>query len=125
MVKQLEHYKYQSLFQYMYNHKHSLLIQNSKILSMTREEYYAFLNTEIDETVLQKVYTTPVITKNQAGERVILRKRLEDFFEHDKDINRTQGIINAYRYGYSKAQIADFLGISDTAVSKYVKNYAL
>ena len=48
----------------------------------------------------------------------VLKKRLETFFEIDRDINRDTNIKNAYLYGYIKSDIAEFLEISHTAVSK-------
>ncbi len=48
----------------------------------------------------------------------ILQKRLETCFEYDRDINRNTNLKSAFEYGYSKADIAEFLKISHTAVNK-------
>ncbi len=50
----------------------------------------------------------------------ILNKRLETFFEKDKDINRNQNIKLAYDYGYSNAEIADYLGLSFNTVKNAI-----
>lgn len=121
IVKKLEHYKYQSLFQYRYSAKHISLLDNSKIKNMSKEEYYAFLNSDLDEENFEKVYTTPKVIVSSKGERKILEKRLESFFEFDRDINRAQNIQKAYEYGYTKAHIANFLGLSPAAVARYTK----
>lgn len=88
---------------------------------MSKEEYYAFLNSDLDEENFEKVYTTPKVIVSSKGERKILEKRLESFFEFDRDINRAQNIQKAYEYGYTKAHIANFLGLSPAAVARYTK----
>ena len=120
VVKKLEHYKYQSLFQYLYSSKHLSLLDTSKIKAMTKEEYYSFLNSDLAEENFEKVYTTPKVIISEGGERQILGKRIESFFEFDKDINRAENIQKAYDYGYSQAEIANFLNLSPSAVSKHI-----
>ena len=71
----------------------------------------------MDTDAIDIVYKSPkLITKD--GKLKVLSKRLETFFEFDRDINRNDGIKKAYEYGYTKSEIADFLNISHTAVSK-------
>ncbi|MEA3353871.1 MAG: transposase [Campylobacterota bacterium] len=47
MVKQVDHYKYQSFFQWKYKLEHFKLIENSKIFDMTFKEYEEFVTSEI------------------------------------------------------------------------------
>ena len=48
----------------------------------------------------------------------VLYKRLESFFEEDKDIDRNINMKKAWEYGYSKAEIARFVGLSVVMVGK-------
>jgi putative transposase len=52
----------------------------------------------------------------------ILSKRIETFFEKDKDINRNSNIKKVYEYGYTKSEIANFLELSHTAVAKILQS---
>ena len=119
MVKQIDHYKYQSFFQMKFKLEYFNLIKDSKILDMTLKEYEEFISTEIQEEILEKIYMTPKYIQ-QNGKMKILYKRLETFFEEDKDINRNENIQKSYKYGYTKAEIANYLDVSHTAVSKII-----
>lgn len=117
MVKNVSEYKYQSFFQWKYKKEYYLLIKESKIFEMTLKEYEAFIETEMLSDICDIVFATPKIVKKD-GEFKILTKRLETFFEYDRDINRNINIKKAYEYGYTKADISNFLNLSHTAVAK-------
>lgn len=119
MVKQIDDYKYQSFFQWKYKLEHYHLIQDSKIFDMTLTEYEEFINSEIQEEILEKIYMSPKFIK-QDGEMKILYKRLETFFDEDKDINRNQNIKKAYEYGYTKTQIAKLLNLSTKTINTII-----
>ena len=51
----------------------------------------------------------------------ILYKRIETFFEEDKDINRNTNIKKAFEYGYTKTEIANFLELSTKTISRILK----
>jgi len=57
-----------------------------------------------------------IVTKD--GEMRVFYKRLETFFEEDRDINRNENMKKAWEYGYSKAEIARFVGLSVRMVGK-------
>ena len=120
MVNQIDHYKYQSFFQWKYKLEHYLLIQDSKIFDMTLAEYEEFINSEIQGEILEKIYMSPKYIKKD-GEMKILYKRLEAFFEEDKDINRNYNIKKAYEYGYTKTEIADYLDLSTKTINIILK----
>lgn len=121
IVTKIEHYKYQSLFQYIHNQKHYELIKNSNICRMTIKEYLSFIDSDLSQDYLQKVYSEPKKIKDKNNSIIILTKRIEKFFEQDRDINRTQNANGAFTYGYSKAEIARFLGLTSSAVSKLLR----
>ena len=120
MVKQIDHYKYQSFFQWKYKLEYFSLIKDSNIQDMTLKEYEEFINSEIQDELLIKVYMTPKYIK-QDGKMKILYKRIETFFEEDKDINRNTNIKKAFEYGYTKTEIANFLELSTKTISTILK----
>jgi len=121
MVNDISSYRFQSFFQWKYKHTFYYLIEDSMIQDMTLSEYEKFITSEFNNEMVDKVYTTPKFIK-QDGNIKFLHKRLETFFEFDRDINRNNNIKRAYEYGYSKSDIANFLEISPATVSRIVKN---
>ena len=120
MVKFIDEYKYQSFYQMKFKSYYHHLIKDSKIFDMTQDEYEEFISSEIQEELLEKIYMSPrYITKD--GAMKILYKRLETFFEKDKDINRNINIKKAYTYGYTKSEIAKYFELSHTSISKILK----
>ena len=97
MVRDLGDYRYQSFFQWKHKEDYFKLLENSMIFNMTPK----------------------IISKD--GETKVLTKRLETFFEKDKDINRNENIEKAYVYGYTKTEIADFVGLSSKSVAWILK----
>jgi len=120
MVSKIGQYKYQSFYQWKTKSKYFNLLKNSMIFNMTFDEYEKYLDTKIETNILEKIYSTPKIVKKD-DKIIFLYKRLETFFEQDKDINRNKNIIKAYQYGYTKTEIAKFLNLSTKIISKIVK----
>ena len=116
IVKQIDHYKYQSFFQWKYKLEHFVLIKDSKIFDMTLAEYEEFISSEIQQELLEKIYMSPKYIRKD-GDMKILYKRLETFFEEDRDINRNENIKKAYKYGYTKTELADFLDLSTKTIN--------
>ena len=120
MVNQIEEYAYQSFFQWKNRTKHLKLLENSLIFDMTLEEYERYIYEEMKEEEFLEIYATPkIVTKD--GEMRVLYKRLKSFFEDDIDINRNENIKRAWEYGYSKAEIARFVGLSVVMVGRILK----
>jgi hypothetical protein len=120
MIKSVSGYRYQSFFQWKFKKEYYPLIEKSKIFEMTLKEYKEYISTEMPSDISDTVFNAPkLVTKN--GELKILQRRLETFFEYDRDINRNANINKAYEYVYSKADIVNFLNISNTAISKIVE----
>ncbi len=120
MVKEIANYEFQSFFQWKYKHNYYALLENSKIFDMTLGEYEEYIKTELEVNALDTVYVSPEIVFRD-GEMRVLKKRLETFFEQDKDINRNQNIKKAFEYGYTKTEIANFLNLSTKKISNIVK----
>jgi REP element-mobilizing transposase RayT len=117
MVRQIEEYPYQSFFQWKNRAKYFKLLENSLIFDMTLEEYERYIYEEMKEEEFLQIYATPkMVTRN--GEMRVLYKRLETFFEEDRDINRNANMKKAFVYGYSKVEIARFVGLSAKMVGK-------
>jgi DNA-binding NarL/FixJ family response regulator len=87
------------------------------IFDMTLDEYTNYISTDLHTDAIDIVYTSPkIITKDD--QLKILNKRLKTFFEEDKDINRDINIKKAYEYGYTKSEIATFLNLSPSTISR-------
>ena len=87
---------------------------------MTLEEYEKFIISDIQEEVLEKIYLSPKYV-NKNGKMTILHKRLETFFEQELDSNRNENIRKAYEYGYTNAEIAEFLNLSFNTIKNILK----
>jgi len=119
MVKKVECYKYQSFFQWKNNFEYLFLLKNSMIFDMTLGEYEEYINSEIEDDILDLIYTTPKIIKKN-NEIKVLYKRIETFFHSDISIHRDTNIISAYEYGYTKSEISSHVNLSHTCVAKIV-----
>ena len=115
MVNDVSGYRHQSYFQWKNKQEYFSLLENSKIFDMTLEEYHDYVSTELDVNALDTVYISPALVFKD-GVMKILSKRLETFFEKDKDINRNENIKKAFEYGYTKTEIAKFLNLSTKTI---------
>ncbi len=114
MVDDVRTYPYQSLAQW----SNKKLLEGSMIFEMTLEEYLRYCSQEMNEDEFLDIYATPKIVTRD-GEMSVLYKRLETFFETDRDIKRKENALKAFEYGYSKAEIARFLGLSAKGVGQW------
>lgn len=118
MVKHVELYKYQSFFQWKQRLNYFSLLENSMIFDMSFDEYTNYISSDLDIDAIDLVYKSPKLTTTKEGKFKLLTKRLETFFENDRDINRDENIKKAFDYGYAKSEIADFLGLNPSTVSR-------
>ena len=89
------------------------------IFEMTYDEYADYISSDIDLDAIDIVYKSPkLIIKDDKLK--VLKKRLETFFELDRDINRDENIKKAFECGYSKSEIADFLKLNHSTVSRII-----
>ena len=120
MVKAIDKYEYQSFFQWKHNEAHFNLLKDAIIFDMTLQEYDDYIDQELEEDILAQIYTSPkIIIKD--GKMEVLYKRIETFFEQDKDIDRNDNIKKAYEYGYTKTEIARLVGLSSKSISNILK----
>ena len=122
MVNNIALYRFQSFFQWKYKHNYFALLNNSMIFDMTYDEYADYVSSEMDIDAIDVVYKSPKLIIKEDGKFKVLSKRLETFFEQDRDINRNENIKKACEYGYTKSEIASFLNVSHTAISKVIKS---
>jgi hypothetical protein len=121
MVNNISDYKHQSFFQWKHKDGYYSLLENSKIFDMTLEEYREYIGTQLEVNVLDTVYQSPALVSKD-GEMKVLVKRLETFFDKDRDINRNQNIKKAYDYGYTKTQIANFVQLTPKSISNILEH---
>ncbi len=117
MVQSITAHNHQSYFQWNYKSDFYELIENSKIFDMTINEYTNYIETDLQADAIDIVYKSPKLVKVD-GKYKSLTKRLETFFEFDKDINRNTNIKKAFEYGYTKSDIAKFLSLAPSTVSR-------
>ena len=119
MIKDISAYKFQSFFQWRYDYIYKNLLDDSKIYDMTLVEYEEYIASDLNADAIDVVYVSPKlkVTENSI---VLLTKRLETFFEFDPDINRNESIKKAYEYGYTKSEIAKFLKLNHSSISRIV-----
>lgn len=119
MVNKVDAYVYQSFYLWK-NNKNLSLLEDSMIKDMTIREYEEYISTDLQVNALDTVYISPKYIKVD-GKLKVLSKRLETFFELDKDIDRTNNIRRAFSYGYTKTEIANFLGLSTNTINKRLR----
>ena len=117
MVEDINHYQYQSFYQWKYGLEQLQLLEGSMIFDMTLNEYERYINLEMKQSVFDLVYTTPKLVEKD-GQIRVLYQRLKTFFNEDIDIERDENIKRAYEYGYTKTEIANFLSLSTKTISK-------
>ena len=120
MVQKIESYKYQSFYQWKYKYNYYKLLKSSMIFDMTINEYSEYISSEMDIDAIDIVYDSPKLIIED-GNFKLLKKRLETFFEQDRDINRNKNIRLAYEYGYTKTEIANFTNLSFNTISTVLK----
>lgn len=120
IVQNVDFYNYQSFFEWKNKSKYYELIKDSKIFDMTLGEYEEYISTDLQADAIDIVYKSPKLVVKD-GKFQVLSKRIETFFEMDKDINRNKNIKKAYEYGYTKSDIANFLDLNPSSVSRIIR----
>ncbi len=120
IVQDINLYNYQSFFEWKNRSKYYELIKDSKIFDMTLVEYEEYISTDLQTDAIDIVYKSPKLIQKD-GKLKVLSKRIETFFEMDRDINRNENIKRSYEYGYTKSDIAYFLDMNPSSVSRIVK----
>ncbi|MDY0122969.1 transposase [Sulfurimonas sp.] len=121
MVEDVALYKYQSFFQWKYKHNYFELLNDSMIFEMTYNEYADYISSDMDIEAIDIVYKSPNLITTKEGKLKVLKKRLETFFEQDRDINRNENIKKAFEYGYTKTEIANFLDLTTKTINTILK----
>jgi DNA-directed RNA polymerase specialized sigma24 family protein len=119
LVKDVTEYEYQSLALRLKKTKFFEIIDDSKILSKSVDEYVEWLRKPLEKHELDEVYKEPKIIKDEDGNIKVVRKRIQDFFSEYED--KKEAILAAKANGYKYSEIARFLGVSNAYVSKLVK----
>ena len=78
----------------------------------------------MQQDAIDIVYVSPKLVKVDGVYKQLL-KRLETFFEEDKDINRNRNIKKAFKYGYTKSNIAKFLNLHPSTVSYILNTHSI
>lgn len=121
IMNKIELYRFQSLYQRQKNDKYITLLKGSMIFGMTHKQYKNFVDECLSTDELDFVYKSPKILILNDGAVTILNQRLSSFFETPETLTRNQKIVNAANYGYSQTDIARYVGLSVTFVSKILR----
>ena len=119
LVNDIKKWEYQSLALRIKNTKFNEIIRDSKILTKPLDEYIKWLSKPLDKHIIDEIYKEPKIVMVD-GELKVIRKKLSDFFNEFKD--KKKAIKAAKENGYKYSEIARFLGVSNTYVSKLAKS---
>ncbi|MEY4504982.1 MAG: hypothetical protein RL154_1279 [Pseudomonadota bacterium] len=120
IVSNLEAYKYQSYFYFLNSAElNDSIIVNSKIFDMNIADYKDFILTPFDSNTQKSVYGQHRNNKDVKDKKV-LTQPISDFFQSTD--TRNEKIANCYKYGYTKAAIAEFLGLSKMMITKILQN---
>ena len=120
MVSIISSYSYQSFYVWKNRTFFFKLLENSIIFDMTLDEYEVFISSTFKEDVYSLIYKTPKFVKKN-GKFKILYKRIKTFFNDDVSISRDINIKKAFEYGYTKVDIASYLNLSTSLISKVIK----
>jgi putative transposase len=116
IVASIENYPYQSYtLLRKANHPFYFLIEESHIHSMGISEYREYLDTQLKSESLKSVYKVYRINKDTQNKKH-LEHSIASFF--DTDTNPNVKIRECYQYGYTKTDIAEFLGLSKMQISR-------
>jgi putative transposase len=115
----IDGYVYQSYYMRLHpNHPYSAVVKNSKIIEMNLGDYKEFISTPMSAELKKQVYDVPRPNKDSNG-KTYLEKPIASFFECEGA--RNEKIQICYKYGYTKAAIAQYLGLSPMAISKILR----
>jgi len=119
LVNDITEWEYQSLSLRIKKNKFFEIIEKSKILQKSVDEYIKWLKKPLEEYEINEIYKEPKIIVVD-GEIKVVRKKLAQFFEEFED--KKEAIKAAKANGYKYSEIARFLGVSNAYVSKLVKS---
>ena len=119
LVDDFTKYEYQSLYLRMNKTKFNEIIEDSIIFDIPLNEYIEWLNKPFEKFELEEIYKEPKIVKLD-GELKVIRKKISDFFNEYKD--KKEAIIKAKEAGYKYTQIAKYLGVNNSYITKLLKN---
>ena len=121
IVKKNALYQFQSLYQRQETDQYFSLLKGSLIFGMTHNQYKMLVDLGLKKEELDFVYKSPKILLSNDGAVIVLNQRLSSFFEIPETLTRNQKIVNAANYGYSQTDIARYVGLSVTFVSKILR----
>jgi len=119
LVDDITKYEYQSLALRLRKTKFSEIIEDSMILTKPLEEYIEWLNKPLEKFEIEEIYKEPKIIKVD-GEIKVIRKKISDFFEEFED--KKEAIKAAKENGYKYSEIARYLGVSNSYITKLLKS---
>jgi hypothetical protein len=119
LVDDITKYEYQSLTLRLKKTKLSEIIEDSMILTKPIEEYIEWLNKPLEKFEIEEIYKEPKIIKVD-GEIKVIRKKISDFFEEFED--KKEAIKAAKENGYKYSEIARYLGVSNSYITKLLKS---
>jgi len=119
IVNEINGYPYQSFrTAFQSDHSFNFITEESKILSMGFSEYSEYLDTPLQSEWIKMVYKIHRVNKNTV-DKIYLERPISTFFESDRD--RDDKIRDAYTYGYTQSDIAEFLSLSRMCINKVIR----
>jgi REP element-mobilizing transposase RayT len=119
LTEDIREYPWQSLYLRLNKTKFNEIIEDSMILETPVDEYIKWLEKPFEAYELEEIYKEPKIIKVD-GELKVIRKKISDFFNEYSD--KKEAIKAAKAHGYKYSEVARYLGVSNSYISKLLKN---
>ena len=127
MVKKIEEYLCSTAHYFLSEEPIPICLRDSYIAQNyqnNKEEIEAFLYSQIDSSVLQKLKRGASLVEAPNIDKRPKEEDLKVMFENITDIKeRNSKIVQVYKEGYSQHMMAKVLGLSQSTVSGIVKRY--
>jgi len=111
---------------FIYDYVHNKILKCEKASFFLRNDIFKYLDVELNEEdlkVLENIKKQKVTIKRDFSKKEDISNYLKQVYSDKKE--RNKDILKAYQAGYKKSEIAKYLGVSLSLVSKIIKNSIL
>ena len=109
---------------FIYDYVHNKILECEKASFFLRNDIFKYLDVELNEEdlkVLENIKKQKVTIKRDFSKKEDISNYLKQVYLNKKE--RNKDILKAYKVGFKKSEIAKYLGVSLSLISKIIKNY--